>query len=247
MTSPTNEPEPDLEPRGKRTTARLIGGATALGVLVGVCAGYVVQAGRDPKLPTLVQPALPQARGPEPEPLSAAADRKVRNDGDLRELLLEKPRGAITPDWVLPQGWADLETYASSAEEPEEAAAELAEKEFLRAAVTGWDVGSHDVEIWLAQYGQKAAPTAPADDTGSARYWAETDLDVVSRPIPGTGEGMAYVHPQPVSEPGGGAPFHSAEAHAWRGDIAVHVWIRADAPIPTETIVNLARRQLERL
>ncbi|MEU0677312.1 hypothetical protein ABZ330_31335 [Streptomyces sp. NPDC006172] len=241
---PPAAPESEPEPRPARAgaTARLIAGAAALGVVVGVCAGYTVQAGRDPEPPALAQPSLPQARGSEPTPASAAEDRKSRTDGDLRELLLEKPGGATTPDWVDPQGWADLEAYTDGADDPDQAAAELAGREFLRAAVTGWYADGHEVEIWLAQYGRNKAPTAPADDSGSARYWAETDPDVRSRPVAGTGEGMAYTHPEPDD-----THQYTAEAHAWRGALTAHIWIRADSPISLDTVTDLAERQMERL
>jgi hypothetical protein len=230
----------------RRRTARVVAVAAVLGVVAGTCAGYLVQAGREPTLPTLVQPTLPQARGPQPEPLTAEQDRKVRNDGDLRELLLEKPSGATTPDWVEPQGWMNQAAYADMSDDPEATYAHLDEQEFFRAAVTGWDAGGHEVEIWLVQFEQKEAPTAPADDSEGTRYWAETDPDVESRPIPDTGDGRAYVHPRPSREPGGD-PVHSAEAHASRGDLSVHIWVYGDDSIPWRTITDLAERQMERL
>ncbi|MFC8358738.1 hypothetical protein ACFUIY_02590 [Streptomyces griseorubiginosus] len=221
----------------------LIALAAALGVVAGAGAGYLVQAGREPKLPTLVQPPLPQAHGPQPEPLTESRDRKVRNDGDLRELLLEKPGGATTPDWVEPQGWMD---YAATFEDPEAADTFLAEQEFLRAAVTGWEAGDQDVQIWLAQFEQKKNFAAPADDSAETRYWAESDPDVESRPIPGTGEGRAYVHPKLYHE-SGVAPYYRAEAHASRGDLSVHIWVYDDDPVPWRTIMDLAERQMEGL
>lgn len=227
----------------------LIALAAALGVVAGAGAGYLVQAGREPKLPTLVQPPLQQARGPQPEPLTEALDRKVRNDGDLRELLLEKPSGAITPDWVQPQGWMNLYDYADTWQDPEAVEAAdtfLEEQEFLRAAVTGWEAGGQEVQIWLAQFEQKKDFAAPADDSAATRYAAETDPDVESRPIPGTGEGKAYVRPTLYHE-SGVAPYYRAEAHASRGDLSVHIWVYDDAPIPWRTIMDLAERQMERL
>ncbi|MFF7281448.1 hypothetical protein [Streptomyces griseorubiginosus] len=225
---------------------QLVAAAAVLGVVAGACAGYLVQAGREPTLPLLVQPALPQARGPQPEPLTAEQDRKVRNDGDLRELLLETPDGATTPDWVAPQGWMALGEYADMSDEPETYYDHLEKQEFLRAAVTGWDTGSHQVEIWLAQFEQREAPTAPADDSSSSRYWAETDPDVKSRPIPGTGAGRAYLHPEPSAE-STALPGVSAEAHASRGDLSLHIWVYGEDPVPWGTIMDLAERQMVRL
>ncbi|MEV7071541.1 hypothetical protein [Streptomyces sp. NPDC093990] len=225
---------------------QVVAAAAVLGVVAGTCAGYLVQAAREPELPLLVQPELPRARGPQPEPLSAEQDRKVRNDGDLRELLLTKPAGATTPDLEWPQGWMYRSDYADTTVDPEASYAQLEEQEFLRAAVTDWDMGGQEVSIWLAQFEQKEHPAAPADDSSNTRYWAETDPAVESRPIPGTGEGKAYVHPEPFHE-SGLAPFYMAEAHASRGDLSVHIWVHGDDPIPWRTIMGLAERQMERL
>ncbi|MFC8432001.1 hypothetical protein [Streptomyces sp. NPDC057253] len=225
---------------------KLIAAAAVLGVVAGAGAGYLVQAAREPRLPLLVQPTLPQARGPQPEPLTAEQDRKVRNDGDLRELLLEKPGGTTTPDWVAPQGWMDRGEYADLSDEPDSYYEHLEEQEFLRAAVTGWDAGGHQVEILLAQFEQREAPAAPADDSSRSRYWAETDPDVRTRPLPGTGEGKVYVHPDPSAETTA-LPGVSAEAHASRGDLSLHIWVYGDDPVPLSTIMDLAERQMERL
>ncbi|MGJ3560129.1 hypothetical protein ACR6C2_22135 [Streptomyces sp. INA 01156] len=89
---------PRPRPRGRTTL--LIAAAAVLGVVAGTCTGYLVQAGREPTaLPSLSQPVLTQKKqkeGQEPAPLSAAQDRRVKTDGDLRKLLLKKPRGART-------------------------------------------------------------------------------------------------------------------------------------------------------
>src|SRR5262245_49039165 len=75
-------------PRRRGRATAPIGAAALLGVVAGTCAGYLVQAGREPaKLPSLSQPVIKQAKG-DVEPLSAAQDRRLRTDGDLRKLLL---------------------------------------------------------------------------------------------------------------------------------------------------------------
>jgi hypothetical protein len=40
---------------------------------------------------------------------------------------------------------------------------------------------------------------------------------------------------------------YSAEAHAWRGDIAMEIWIYGNKPITKKMIMDLAERQMERL
>ncbi|KUO20649.1 hypothetical protein AQJ91_13690 [Streptomyces dysideae] len=226
----------------------MIAGAAVLGLVAGTCAGFLVQADREPtKLAPLSQPTLAQAKGPAPEPLSAAQDRRVSTDGDLRKLLLKKPRGAKDAEWLEgSDGWLDLARYADSYKEPGEKFDDLVEDEFRRAAVTGWEVGtSYSVEIRLVQYRQEERLVAK-DAADGSQYWAEDEDGTDSWVIPGTVDGMAYVHTVPEREPGY-LPLYSAEAHAWRGDIDVEIWIYSSAPVTKKTIMDLAKRQMERL
>lgn len=252
-------PEPDEagageEPAGSDAAARprgrttlLIAAAAVLGVVAGTCTGYLVQADREPTaLPSLSQPVLTQKEGQAPAPLSAAQDRRVKTDGDLRKLLLKKPRGAKDGDFLMgDDGWMGLADYASMFEESDELFGGLVADEFRRAAVTGWRKGDTVVEIRLVQYRQEEA-TAAADHASGAQYWSEVEDDVDSWDIPGTGDGMAYVHTRPDSEPGY-LPVYTAEAHAWRGDIHMEVWVADTERISKKEILDLAERQMERL
>ncbi|MFF4566633.1 hypothetical protein [Streptomyces sp. NPDC001435] len=244
--SETAVPEPPVRRRGR--TALLIAGAAALGLVAGTCAGYLVQADREPtKLPPLSQPALAQAKGKGPEPLSAAQDHKVVTDGDLRKLLLKRPGNARKALYTVGNdGWMSLADYADTFKKPQNAFGNLIGEEFRRAAVTNWREGStYNVEIRLVQYRQeeKLAAHDAADD---AYYWAEQQDGSDSWPIPGTGDGMAYVHHKP-DRAAGYVDVYEAEAHAWRGDIAMEVWVFDTKPIPKKKIMDLAKRQLERL
>lgn len=219
-----------------------------LGVVAGTCGGYLVQADREPtKLPPLSQPVLEQAKGAGPEPLSAAQDRKVKTDGDLRKLLLKKPKGTKDAEWLEgSDGWMDLAAYAEDFEHPAGAFEELVTDDFRRAAVVGWEVGStYTVEIRLVQYRQDET-LAASDASDNGQYWAEEEDATDSWDIPGTGDGMAYVHKKPDTEPGY-LPLYSAEAHAWRDDIAMEIWIYGSKPVSKKTIMDLAKRQMERL
>ncbi|MFJ4473093.1 hypothetical protein ACIP2X_37155 [Streptomyces sp. NPDC089424] len=242
-------PEPRFaRPRRRGRTALLITGAAVLGVVAGTCAGYQVQAGRAPEpLPPLSQPVLPQATGPAPEPLSAGQDRKVRAEGDLRKLLLKKPAGAKEADWLSgSDGWMELGVYAGTFTEPADKFSSLVSDEFRRAAVVGWEVGnSYSVEIRLVQFRHEDS-LAAVDSVANLQDWAERDSGVESWNIPGTGEGMGYVHPRPDNRPGY-EPLYTAEAHAWRGDIAMEIWIYGDRRIARKTVMDLAQRQMERL
>ncbi|MFG2574751.1 hypothetical protein [Streptomyces sp. NPDC048481] len=235
---------PGPRPRGRTTL--MIAGAAVLGIVAGVCTGYVIQAGRAPTaLPSLSQPVVGQAEG-EVEPLSAARDRRVRTDGDLRKLLVERPKGAKAGRSALgADGWVDLTTYAEYYKKPIGAFNGLVEDEFRRAATTSWTVGeTYEVVIDLVQFRQENGPAASGwADNG--RHWAEDEDDTRSWPLPGTGEdnGMAYVHDTPERKPGY-LPMYSAEAHAWRGDVYMEVRIYDSKPVPKAKIMDLAARQM---
>ncbi|MFD7713967.1 hypothetical protein ACFV6E_10250 [Streptomyces sp. NPDC059785] len=237
-------------PRSRRRgrTALLIAAAAVLGVVAGTCTGYLVQADREPtRLPSLSQPDLRQAKGDGPEPLSAAQDRRVKTDGDLRKLLLKKPGGVKEAEWLAgSDGWMSLAEYAENFDKPKDAFGNLVTDEFRRAAAVGWHSGSTStVEIHLVQYRQEEA-LAAAEYAESGHYWAGAEDSTDSWPVPGTADGMAYVHNQPERE-AGYLPMYSAEAHAYRGDIAMEIWIYDTKPVSKKTILDLATRQMERL
>jgi len=227
--------------RRRGRTTLLIATAAVLGLVAGTCAGFLVQADREPtKLPSLSQPVVKQAKGDGPEPLSAAQDRKVKTDSDLRKLLLRRPKGTqeySTGD----DGWMDIAAYSEEYTEPDDIFSGRVDDEFRRAAVTGWSEGSaYTVEIRLVQYRQEenlaAAESIHSWKVTGTRSWA----------VPGTGEGMAYVDTRPDTKPGY-LPMYEAQAHAYRGDIAMEIWIFDTKPIPKKTIMDLAKRQMGRL
>ncbi|MFE7275363.1 hypothetical protein [Streptomyces sp. NPDC057623] len=248
MDVPEERGEATPLPRRRGRTALLIAGSVVLGLVAGTCAGYLVQADREPtKLPSLSQPTLKQSAGEAPEPLSAARDRRVKTDGDLRKLLLRKPAGAKDLEWLSGlDGWQDMASFAGNYEKPDVMFTELVSDEFRRAAVTGWQVGSsYTVEIRLVQFRQEERVSAPGT-TDNDQYWAADEDSTDSWPVPGTGDGMAYVHNKPEAE-AGYLPVYSAEAHAWRGDIAMQIWVYADEPVSKKRIMDLAQRQMGRL
>lgn len=234
-------------PRRRGRTTTLIAGAAVLGVVAGTCTGYLIQADREPtKLASLSQPALAQAKGPAPEPLPASQDRRVKTDGDLRKLLLRKPAGAKDADWLGDEdGWLGLAGYAELYKDPAEAFSDQVGDEFRRVAVTGWESGDRQVTVRLIQYRQEEAPVA-GDQASNGQYWADKEGSTRSRAIPGTGDGVAYVHDKPDTEPGY-LPVFGAEAYAWRGDVTMEIRVYDTKSITMKTIMDLAERQMERL
>ncbi|MDV9169891.1 hypothetical protein R6V09_07030 [Streptomyces sp. W16] len=234
-------PRPPRPPRRRGRTTLLIAVAAVLGVVAGTCTGFLVQADRAPdKLPSLSQPTLAPAKGPAPERLSAAADRRVKTDGDLRKLLLKKPSGATAALFPLgSDGWQDLADFSETYTKPDVTFGYQLRQEFRRAAVADWDEGSREVEISLVQYRQEDTLGA-YDATTGAFYYADKESHTDSWTIPGTADGKAYVHN--ADDDG-----YSAEAHAYRGDIALHIWVFDSKPITKAKIMDLAKRQMERL
>ncbi|MFI9823783.1 hypothetical protein ACIHFC_25435 [Streptomyces sp. NPDC052013] len=231
--------------RRRGRTAALIATGAVLGLVAGTCSGYLVQADREPtELPPLSQPVLRQAEGEAPGPLPAAQDRRVRTDGDLRKLLLKKPRGAKESDFLSDDGWWSLDEYAASYTNSDAMFADLVADDLRRVAVTGWEKGDLTVEIRLVQFRQEEGVSA-GDYASNNHYWAGQEDVTDSWDIPGALTGEAYVH-GPTEEPGY-LPYYTAEAHAWRGDISMEIWLSDTKPISKSTVLDLAERQMERL
>ncbi|MEU7969061.1 hypothetical protein AB0D09_37335 [Streptomyces sp. NPDC049097] len=241
---PPGSPEPPA-PRVRRRgrTVLLLATAAVLGLVAGTCTGYLIQADREPTaLPPLSQPVVVQAKGPAPEPLAAAQDREMKTDGDLRKLLIERPKGAREPDYVPGNdGWLNMAEYAEQLKDADREFVSLATAEYRRAAESVWtEHDTQSVDVRLVQYHQEenlsAADRAGNWDVDGTRSW----------PIPGTGDGMVYITAKPETQ-AGYLPVYKAQAAAWRGDIAMEIWIFDTKPISKSKIMDLAERQMERL
>ncbi|NKQ26652.1 hypothetical protein [Streptomyces galbus] len=225
----------------------MVAAAAVLGTLAGTCVGYLVQADRDPTpLPPLSQPVVGQAEG-KVAPLSAAQDRQVATDGDLRKLLVDRPKGTrAVPS--LREGWLDLADYADTYNKPSVAFVDANGDGFRRAVATSWRVGeTYSVVIHLVQFRQKTTMGA-SEWADNGKYWAEERDHTRSWPLPGTGEdnGMVYVHDEPERK-AGYLPLYTAEAHAWRGDVYMEIYVNDTEPIPKAKIMDLAERQVGKL
>ncbi|MFF2368234.1 hypothetical protein ACFVU0_36745 [Streptomyces sp. NPDC058122] len=240
-TTPDAPSAPGRRRRGRTTL--LIATAAVLGLVAGTCAGYLVQADREPtRLPSLSQPVVARAKGPGPEPLSAAQDHRVKTDGDLRKLLISRPKGTKVPDWAPEQdGWLDMAAYAHSLKDSDSAFGRLGEAEFRRGAGVSWNMGSTgNTQIRLVQYRQEE--NLSAADRASNWYVYRSSGEWS---LPGASDGTVYLF-KPERK-AGYLPLYKAQATASRGDIAMEIWIYDSKPIPKSKIMDLAKRQLERL
>lgn len=246
-------PAPDARTRRPgRRIAPLLAAAVFLGVLGGVGYGYTQQAGEPPTpLPPLNQarldyPEKPLPADEAPEPLSAKQDRRVRTDGDLRELLIAEPKGAV-PDELGPE-WLPVEQFAGGFEDPNFVLADLVTEGFRRAAATSWTQdGDTQVTIALLQFRDESALQSEEYLLGQQSYMpSEQGAGTTGVPIPGSVGGALFVSESPVQEPGY-VPVYEARALARRGDIVLDMHIASSQAIAEDTAMAIAERQMERL
>ncbi|MBT2444663.1 hypothetical protein J7E93_32130 [Streptomyces sp. ISL-36] len=245
-----------MEPQGpRRRTGRtlgLIAVAAVLGVVGGTAVGYGVQAEREPTpLPALNQPALaypgPLPKGQEPVALTAAEDRKVKTDGDLRKLLLPKPAGAKKAEFADADGWMSPAVYASRFNRPGRALRYQLGLRLRRVATTSWETGEHrTTEIRLVQYRSGDQLSAQDHSESQMDYMPEEDFARdEGDPIEGSTNGRYYLFP--VERTSGYLDHYEARAYFHRGEIAVEIFIHDTKKISAKDIASVAERQLGRL
>ncbi|NJQ00065.1 hypothetical protein [Streptomyces zingiberis] len=233
-------------------TARLLTAAAVLGVLTGTVAGYTVQYDRPPtplpplSRPELHHPAPAASAGGRPATLPADQDPPPRTEGDLRELLLQRPEGAASVP-----GRPDGErlTQLAYAHEFTQAGHEftlLIRHAFRRAAGVDWVTGERHVTVRLVQFDDSEWPNAAQYLNGRQQsVGADPEVGDNGLRIPGTATGSVHVHRKPVLMDA--RPIHRAQALARRGDTVVDIRVSDTEPIAARTVMSLAERQLERL
>ncbi|MGW9599755.1 hypothetical protein ACWHBW_21655 [Streptomyces albidoflavus] len=247
-------PAPRRRPRG--LTTLIVACAALVGVVGGTATGYAIQAERKPTpLPALSQAdlAYPKKALPEserPAPLAAEHDTAVKADGDLRKLLVGKPKGARAwsmgihregapiRDGRLSPGEFSLE-YGSPAYQLED----LLDGEVRRVVAANWLRDGQMIGVRLVQFRPGALAAAAAFDRQS-QGWA------AARSAPGEESGWSV-------RPGSSARYHVAapepgtrywaSASGFRGDVWFTMDIFDESSIPRSTIRDLARAQLDRL
>ncbi|MGW1494818.1 hypothetical protein [Streptomyces sp. NPDC002402] len=256
METPEIRPErqkPPRPPRRRGRTTLLIAGAAVLGVATGVVTGYAVQFDREPTpLPPLSQPDLGDAKtvpaGPGTTAQSVNANRRVKTDGDLRKLLLKKPKGAKAGK-SLSEGWTSLVQYADAYDKPDRMFKEMVNDDSRRIATTSWEErGEVFVTVNLIQFRD--------DDVLAAREWGmdqqgymgmEEHAGNSGEPIPGSGNGRVYVYDKPIRH-AGYEPLHQARVIAQRGDVVMEIWyVNNTRKVSAKAVMSLAKQQLERL
>lgn len=249
---PELSPQPERKPRRRGRTTLLIAVAAVLGVLAGAGTGYKIQQDRpETPLPPLAQPKLIQPPGAAAPaaPLTAADDHLVKTDGDLRKLLLERPAGAKDSDLAEGEdGWMSLAEYASDFEEPDHVFRDMSTNDFRRAAVARWSSGSHtETALHLLQFRDETHAYAVEMLEDQQEYMPlDKYAGNAGTAIPGDSDGHVWVYSKPETKEGY-EPVYVARGLARRGDIVMEVWVLSSEPISTATILDVSKRQLERL
>jgi hypothetical protein len=244
---------PRTRARSRKRTPLILAGAALLGVVGGLCFGYLKQADEPPApLPPLSQgglayPGKHLAAGAD-EPVAAKDDRRVKTDADLRKLLLDAPSGADKDTLKLTQdGWMTVGELADQAGKPSYMLRELLQNGLRRTATVTWrqqNLGPI-VLIQLWQFRDDA-------EMGSAEFMQNEQLSMsyglgagTGTKLQGSGNGRVYSDGKPVSE--SGVTLYQASVIARRGDIVMEVSLVNDSRIGEGTITALGKRQLERL
>ncbi|MFG2111067.1 hypothetical protein ACGFRB_00250 [Streptomyces sp. NPDC048718] len=244
------EPVPAPRRRGGRTVA-LLGVAAVLGIVAGTAVGYGVQAQRPPTAlpalnqPSLAYPAKPLPKGKEPKPLTAAEDRGLKTEGDLRDLLLPKPKGAKKAPFFVKDGRLSIASYAGNYRNPGGALTYLLEDDIRRVVATTWSNGKGKItEINLIQFRSGSGEPAAAHAEDQRSYQgAESGSEVGL--IKGSPEGRTYL--LPVDREAGFLDYYTAYAVFHRGDVMVEIFVSDTKKVGQKEIASLAERQLERL
>ncbi|MFD0340692.1 hypothetical protein ACFVH0_18765 [Streptomyces sp. NPDC127117] len=241
-------------PRGR--TALLVVAAAVLGIAGGTAVGYDIQAGRAPtpppalSQPDLAYPAKTLPPGEAPDPLPASQDRRVRTDGDLRKLIVDRPAGWSDDNSVpgLGDGWLRPDVYARSFEEEGSMYEFFLESDIRRIASAAWKRGQYrTAEINLVQFGSSTFPGAQEFAEAQLRYMPGTEIGAGNSgdAIKGSGNGRYYLYE--VDRKPGYLPSYQARATVYRGDIVADIHVYDTVPISKKDIRMLAERQLERL
>ncbi|MCX2970470.1 MULTISPECIES: hypothetical protein [Streptomyces] len=237
--------------RRRVPTALLIACAVLLGLVGGVAGGYTVQAERPPTpLPPLAQPGLaypqePLSEGEGPEPLTPEEDRRVRTDGDLSELLLDKPKDARTPPGRSERSWTSPWAHAAKYRDAEAMFELLVGSSFRRQAETAWLEGEDVyVSVSLLQFHDDRAHDSRAYSETIQPYFPSHDETSMS--IPGMEDGNVRVYRTDAGNELTG-PVYAGEAVARRGGVVVQISVAAPDPVDIDFVRELAERQLERL
>ena len=220
----------------KRRTGLLFSSAVALGVLGGTAAGFAIQQARHATpLPPLDQALTASARVAKPDTVDPATDDVAKLNGDLRNLLLDKPAGAKDSAVFPEKGWLTIHDLAEYSWRPDEAFLKLNSDKFRRAVAANWvaDDGA-DVEVDLVQFRTTA---------GALDYFKSVPADNGVAQVPGSDIG--YAVSGTVKDAAGMFSGYGAVLH---GSVVELVYIdSAKGTVDSDRVIQVAKDQAGRL
>ncbi|WP_327355162.1 hypothetical protein [Streptomyces sp. NBC_01304] len=217
----------------------LVAAGALLGVVAGVCTGYVIQADRKPTgLGPLSQHEVRQAKSVAEAPVPEV-DRQAEHEVDLRKLLLKRPKGTTGGK----SRWVRLDDFAQGYTRPGSAFSNFSEAEIRRTAEVRWVQGYSAVTIQLVQFREESTLKSAEHLSVQQGFAAE---DSSEKAIPGSIDGSVYVADEPRRKAGYLPNYHAA-AHARSGDVVMHIYLSDTRPISMKRAMDLAERQWERL
>lgn len=222
----------------KRRTGLLFSGAVALGLAGGAVSGFAVQHSRPPTplppVPHTVVAAVAPAAADKPDP---DTDDGAKLDGDLRELLVDRPADAHDDPLLPARSWLTIGNLAEYFEHPDRELATLNEEEFRRAARTVWDrPDGTQVEIDLVQF---------RSTDGAGQFFTDTkDLMNAWTTTP-AGTGTGYVGQDPDKTPRGLYIGYGLVQH---GTVVEQLFVtRKAGPPELGDLMELTKEQADRL
>ncbi|MEW1635029.1 hypothetical protein AB0469_13225 [Streptomyces sp. NPDC093801] len=242
------QPPPRVRRRRGRTTA-LIAGALVLGALAGTVTGYAIQYDREPTpLPPLAQQKLDTPKAQAPNDATTVktinANRWHKSDGELTDLLIEAPAGAQV-DF---DGYDTLDSLSTTFTKPSGAMRAFLRDGFRRLATRSWTQGDIGVEVRLIQF---------RDFSGADEFYRDQVTYMPNKDfagnggvaVPGVSAGLGHVWVYSELSSEGGHAVREARAVLRRGDIVMDVYYTDERarPIAESDVLDLAKRQLERL
>ncbi|WP_406183482.1 hypothetical protein [Streptomyces sp. NBC_01006] len=249
--APADLPATPAAPRRRGRTPLLIAGAVVLGVLAGTVTGYAIQYDREPTpLPPLAQQKLPEPKPVAPDEATTHktinANRWHQSDDDLTKVLIGVPSGAKV---VQGPGYDTLDSFATTFERPDAALSDFAHDGFRRLATEVWEENDRFTEIRLVQFNTFAG--AEEFQKEQSAYMSEKRYagnSGVSLPGVPADIGHVWVHSELDEEPGY-LPQRKSRAIVRRGDIVMDIFYedQRGRSIPESDVIDLAKRQLERL
>jgi hypothetical protein len=251
QTASEEQPSPAPRPRRGRLPL-LLASAALLGIVAGVATGYTIQAGRKPTaLPPLSQHTLkyPKKRlsADEVTPVGAQHDHGAKTNGDLRKLLLPKPKGADKADVTIDvDGWVSFTEYAAEYQKPDRMFRTLATG-VRRIAERSYKQHGVNVYVDLIQFKDFGIRHAANFTTGQQSYMDSDEFaGYGGKDLAGSGNGRYWGDSTGHQLPGY-VRAYAARALAYRGNVVMDIHVYDTHPISEKTIRALAEKQLERL